>query len=64
MLPPLLLGIVLGCLSGYYGGRIDTAVMRLADVVQAFPFLILIIAIVAVLGPGLRNMYIAVALVA
>ncbi len=64
VLPPLLLGIVLGCLSGYYGGRIDTAVMRLADIVQAFPFLILIIAIVAVLGPGLRNMYIAVALVA
>lgn len=61
---PFVLGVILGCLAGYYGGLIDTLVMRLVDIVQAFPFLILIIAIVAVLGPGLRNMYIAVALVA
>ena len=61
---PLVLGVVLGSLAGYYGGLVDTIVMRLVDIVQAFPFLILIIAIVAVLGPGLRNMYVAVALVA
>lgn len=61
---PLVLGVVLGCLAGYYGGLVDTIVMRLVDIVQAFPFLILIIAIVAVLGPGLRNMYVAVAIVA
>jgi peptide/nickel transport system permease protein len=61
---PFVLGTILGCLAGYYGGLIDTAIMRLVDIVQAFPFLILIIAIVAVLGPGLRNMYIAVAIVA
>jgi peptide/nickel transport system permease protein len=64
VLPPFLIGIVLGCLAGYYGGRIDTIVMRAADVIQAFPFLILIIAIVAVLGIGLTSVYIAVALVA
>lgn len=61
---PFLVGVALGSLAGYYGGLIDTVVMRLVDVVQAFPFLILIIAIVAVLGPGLQNMYVAVALVA
>jgi peptide/nickel transport system permease protein len=64
VLLPFVVGVALGCLSGYYGGRIDTVVMRVVDVVQAFPFLILVIAIVAVLGPGLRNIYIAVALVA
>ncbi|HEX2280970.1 MAG TPA: ABC transporter permease [Thermomicrobiales bacterium] len=61
---PFLIGGTLGCLAGYYGGRIDSLVMRVADVIQAFPFLILIIAIVAVLGTGLTSVYIAVALVA
>ena len=64
VLLPFVIGGVLGCLAGYYGGRVDTVVMRLVDVVQAFPFLILIIAVIAVLGPGLRNVYVAVALVA
>ena len=64
VLPPFLIGTLLGCLAGYYGGRIDNVVMRAADVIQAFPFLILIIAIVAVLGIGLTSVYIAVALVA
>jgi len=64
VLAPFFIGAFLGCVSGYYGGKIDTAVMRTVDVVQAFPFLILIIAIVAVLGPGLTNMYIAVGIVA
>lgn len=64
VLAPFFIGVLLGCLTGFYGGWLDTIVMRLVDIVQAFPFLILVIAIVAVLGPGLRNMYIAVALVA
>ncbi|MEA2522849.1 MAG: peptide/nickel transport system permease protein [Thermomicrobiales bacterium] len=64
VLSPFLIGIFLGCIAGYYGGKIDTLLMRVVDIVQAFPFLILVIAIVAVLGPGLRNMYIAVAMVA
>jgi peptide/nickel transport system permease protein len=64
VLLPFLIGGALGCLAGYYGGRIDSLVMRIADVIQAFPFLILIIAIVAVLGTGLTSVYIAVALVA
>jgi peptide/nickel transport system permease protein len=64
VITPFLVGVFLGCLAGYHGGRTDTVLMRVLDVVQAFPFLILVIAVVAVLGPGLRNMYIAVALVA
>jgi peptide/nickel transport system permease protein len=61
---PFLVGVALGCLAGYYGGRIDNVVMRVSDIIQAFPFLILIIAIVAVLGIGLPSVYVAVALVA
>jgi peptide/nickel transport system permease protein len=64
VLLPFLTGGLLGCLAGYYGGRIDNVAMRVADVIQAFPFLILIIAIVAVLGTGLTSVYVAVALVA
>ncbi|HUG17012.1 MAG TPA: ABC transporter permease [Thermomicrobiales bacterium] len=64
VIPPFVIGIVLGSLAGYYGGRIDSLIMRGVDLVQAFPFIVLIIAIVAVLGPGLNNMYIAVAIVA
>ncbi len=64
VLLPFCIGVALGCLSGYYGGRVDSLVMRVTDVIQAFPFLILIIAIVAVLGTGLTSIYIAVALVA
>jgi peptide/nickel transport system permease protein len=61
---PFLIGGLLGCLAGYYGGRADNIIMRVADVIQAFPFLILIIAIVAVLGTGLTSVCVAVALVA
>lgn len=64
VLPPFLIGVALGCLSGYYGGWLDTVVMRVSDIIQAFPFLILIIAVVAVLGTGLTSVYVAVALVA
>jgi peptide/nickel transport system permease protein len=57
---PLAIGIVVGTISGYYGGIIDTIFMRLVDVVVAFPFLVLIITMIAVLGPGLENVIIAV----
>ncbi len=64
LLLPFIIGCAIGCLAGYYGGRIDSITMRLAEIIQAFPFLILIIAIVAVLGTGLTSVYIAVAMVA
>jgi peptide/nickel transport system permease protein len=64
VIAPFIIGIVLGCLSGYFGGWFDTVIMRLVDILQAFPFVVLIVAIVAVLGPGINNMYVAVALTA
>jgi peptide/nickel transport system permease protein len=60
---PFCLGTTVGCFAGYYGGWVDTIVMRLVDVVVAFPFYVLIIAMVFVLGPGPRNIYIAITLV-
>ena len=48
-------GVVAGLLSGYYGGALDSFIMRIADVQLAFPFILLAIAIIAVLGGGLFN---------
>jgi peptide/nickel transport system permease protein len=64
VISPLIIGILLGAVAAYFGAWADTIVMRGVDIVQAFPFLVLVIAVVAVLGPGLNNMYIAVALTA
>jgi peptide/nickel transport system permease protein len=64
VIAPFLIGVVLGCLAGYFGGWIDSVIMRCVDIVQAFPFIVIVVAIVAVLGPGLNNMFIAVALTA
>lgn len=58
-----IVGVFLGSIAGYYGGRIDTILMRIVDVAVAFPFFVLLIAIIAMLGPGLRNMFIAISLV-
>lgn len=57
---PLVFGTIIGTLTGYYGGWLDAIFGRLVDLVITFPFLVIVIAIVAVLGPGLFNMYIAV----
>jgi glutathione transport system permease protein len=55
------LGTILGLLSGYYGGWLDRLIMRSSDVLFSFPDLLLAIGIVAILGPGLMNVVIAVA---
>lgn len=55
-----ILGSLIGLASGYYGGWLDEVIMRIMDVLYAFPGLILAIAIVAVLGPGLYNVVIAI----
>jgi peptide/nickel transport system permease protein len=60
---PLMIGSVMGLLAGYFGGWLDALIGRAIDIVIAFPFLVLVIAIVAMLGPGLVNLYIAVTLV-
>lgn len=54
------IGVVLGLISGYYGGLADMLIMRLVDIQLAFPGLLLAIAIIAVIGPGLENVIIAV----
>ena len=56
-------GIIIGALVGYAGGLADTIFGRIVDAVITFPFLVLVIAIVSVLGPGLVNMYVALAVV-
>jgi peptide/nickel transport system permease protein len=60
---PLIIGSAIGLVVGWYGGWLDVLFGRLVDAVITFPFLVLVIAIVAVLGPGLRNMYVAVGVV-
>lgn len=56
---PFVLGSLLGLLAGYYGGKFDTLIMRVLDIFMAFPFMVLAIAIVAILGNGVSNLLIA-----
>jgi peptide/nickel transport system permease protein len=60
---PFCLGVILGSVAGYFGGWVDTVIMRLVDIVVAFPFYVLIIALVFVLGPGVRSIVIAITVV-
>jgi peptide/nickel transport system permease protein len=60
---PFVLGTTIGTVAGYFGGIVDTVFMRLIDIILAFPFLVLMLAIIAILGPGLTSFYIALALV-
>ena len=57
------LGAAIGIIAGYYGGRTDNVIMRGVDMLMAFPYILLALAIVAALGPGLLNALIAVAVV-
>lgn len=57
------IGTVVGAIAGYAGGFVDVVLMRLLDVTISFPFFVLMIAIISVLGSGLAGFYIAVALV-
>jgi peptide/nickel transport system permease protein len=59
----LLIGILIGTVAGYFGGKVDEALMRITDVFLAFPPLILALAIVAALGPGLVNAMLAISFV-
>ena len=63
VLSAMTLGTLIGLLTGYFGGRLDSIVMRLIDILIAFPAILLAIAIVAALGPGLQNAMLAVAIV-
>ncbi|MDY0885337.1 ABC transporter permease [Dongia soli] len=64
VLLPFLIGSAVGLVSGYIGGKTDIVLMRLVDILWAFPFYVLVIAIVGSLGPSIANMYLAFTLVA
>lgn len=57
------LGVILGVVSGYFGGRTDAALMRIVDVLLAFPYLLLAMIVVAILGPSLTNAMVAIGVV-
>jgi peptide/nickel transport system permease protein len=59
----MLIGVGFGIVAGYYGGGVETVIMRFTDILMAFPYILLAIAIVAGLGPGLGNAMIAIAIV-
>ena len=63
MLVPADFGTVVGLTAGYYGKKIDAVIMRILDIFTAFPLMVLVIAIVAILGSGIRNLFIAIWLV-
>ena len=57
---PMIVGMVVGALAGYYRGWVDGVTVRLIDAFIAFPFMVLVIAVVAIMGPGLAGVYIGV----
>ncbi len=57
------IGVTIGLISGYYGGYVDSIIMRLLDIIFAFPMLLLALVLVAMLGPSLRNVLIAIGFV-
>ncbi|MDB5551825.1 MAG: binding--dependent transport system inner rane component family protein [Rhizobium sp.] len=59
----VLSGVIIGLVAGYFGGKTDTVIMRVMDIILAFPSLLLALVLVAVLGPGLLNAMIAISLV-
>ncbi|MGZ2505716.1 ABC transporter permease [Rhizobium leguminosarum] len=60
---PVVIGTTVGTIAGFFGGIVDALFMRLVDIILAFPFLVLMLSIIAILGPGLGSFYIAMALV-
>lgn len=60
---PLIFGSMMGLIAGYYGGIVDNILMRIIDILMTFPFTILVIVIMTILGQGMKNIYIAIWLV-
>jgi peptide/nickel transport system permease protein len=63
VIAPFVIGTLIGLVAGYLGGAIDSILMRLLDIAAAFPFTVLVLAIVALLGPGINNFFFALAIV-
>ena len=63
VLVPMIIGSIIGLLAAWYGGWLDSLLMRISEIMMAFPFTILVIAIITILGTGIINLYIALWLV-
>lgn len=63
MIIPFILGTALGLISGYYGGKLDSMIMRIVDIFMAFPYMVLAIAIVAITKAGINALFISMWLV-
>lgn len=59
----IVIGMLIGAMSGYYGGRFDDIVMRVIDIIQSFPMLILAMVLVMVMGPGIRSVIIVTVII-
>ena len=62
--PPLVVGVLMGAVAGYFGGILDAVISRLVDTLIAFPFMVLVIAVIAIVGPGVKGVLIGVPIVA
>jgi peptide/nickel transport system permease protein len=61
---PLPIGVIVGAIAGYFGGWVDGVISRVTDTMIAFPFMILVIAVIAIVGPGVKGMLIGVPIAA
>jgi peptide/nickel transport system permease protein len=61
---PLPIGVLIGAVAGYFGGIVDSVIARVIDTMIAFPFLVLVIAVISVVGPGVKGVLIGVPIVA
>lgn len=61
---PLPIGVLIGAVAGYFGGVVDAIVSRVIDTMIAFPFMVLVIAVIAIVGPGVKGVLIGVPIVA
>jgi peptide/nickel transport system permease protein len=61
---PLPIGVLVGAIAGYFGGWVDAIISRVTDVMIAFPFFVLVIGVIAIVGPGVKGMLIGVPLAA
>lgn len=61
---PLPIGVLVGAIAGYFGGWVDAVISRVTDTMIAFPFMVLVIAVIAIVGPGVKGMLIGVPIAA
>lgn len=57
------IGVILGSVAGYYGGKVDMVISRLIEIIASFPFILFAVAVMFVLGPGIMNVFIAIGVI-